>query len=109
MLCVCVCVCVACRMCSLLHGTSSESVLCACSGRGADPGSAGDFVVRPPPPTARAYPGTSAPVPVREARRGRGIFYIDLYLYSYISVLVMFIGEILCYTCVLSLDDRDHC
>ena len=27
-----------------------------------------------PTPTARAYPGTSAPVPVREARRGRAYF-----------------------------------
>ena len=78
--CVCVCVCVCVRAfvecVALLISARDEILILSCV--------LAQVIVRllcplessrcAPTPTARAYPGTSAPVPVREARRGRAYF-----------------------------------
>ena len=74
--CVSVCVCVLVECVALLIFARDEILILSCV--------LAQVVVRilcplessrcAPTPTARAYPGTSAPVPVREARRGRAYF-----------------------------------
>ena len=63
-----------------------------------------------PTPTARAYPGTSAPVPVREARRGRAYFYPLILILVYFGPCAVHRGDFVLHSCaVLWMSFGRHC